>query len=159
MSQRSDQFLDLVRQRVTIYDGAMGSTILDLGLDASGYGGIEGCNEYLVFQNPALIEAVHASFLEVGVDVIETDTFGGNRLKLEEYGLGERTYEQNRTAAELARRLADRFSTSDHPRFVAGAIGPSGFLPASEDPLLGDVRFGEVVELFLDQVRGLVDGG
>ncbi|MCC6314000.1 MAG: homocysteine S-methyltransferase family protein, partial [Thermomicrobiales bacterium] len=114
---------------------------------------------YLVFQNPALIEAVHASFLEVGVDVIETDTFGGNRLKLEEYGLGERTYEQNRIAAELARRLADRFSTSDHPRFVAGAIGPSGLLPASEDPLLGDVRFGEVVELFLDQVRGLVDGG
>ena len=153
------QFLDLVRERVVVYDGAMGASILDLELDAAGYGGIEGCNEYLVFHNPSIVEEIHASFLEVGVDVLETDTFGGSKLKLEEYGLGERTYEQNRTAAELARRVADRYATPAHPRFVAGSIGPTGLLPASEDPMLGNARFGEVVELFVDQVRGLADGG
>ncbi|HYO30517.1 MAG TPA: methionine synthase, partial [Thermomicrobiales bacterium] len=142
-----------------VYDGAMGASILDLNLDAEGYGGIEGCNEYLVFHNPSIIEEIHASFLEVGVDVLETDTFGGSRLKLEEYGLGDRTYEQNHAAAELARRVADRYATPAHPRFVAGSIGPTGLLPASEDPMLGNARFGEVVELFVDQVRGLADGG
>ncbi len=152
-------FLDLVRDRVVVYDGAMGTSIQGYNLDAAGYGGIEGCNENLVFHNSGLIEEIHASFLEVGVDVLETDTFGGSRLKLEEYGLGERTFDQNREAARLARRVADDYSTPGHPRFVAGSIGPTGLLPASEDPLLGNARFGEVVELFLDQVRGLVDGG
>src|ERR671917_352618 len=104
-------FLDLVRERVVIYDGAMGTSVQAYGLDAAGYGGIEGCNENLVFHNPALIEEIHASFFEVGVDVVETDTFGGSRLKLEEYGLGERTFEQNREAARLARRVADEYST------------------------------------------------
>ncbi|HEU5431480.1 MAG TPA: homocysteine S-methyltransferase family protein, partial [Thermomicrobiales bacterium] len=152
-------FLDLVRDRVVFYDGAMGTSIQTYNLDAAGYGGIEGCNEYLVFHNPGLIEEIHASFFETGVDVVETDTFGGSRLKLEEYGLGERTYEQNRAAAELARRVADAYTTASHPRYVAGSIGPTGLLPASEDPLLGNARFGEVVKLFVDQVRGLVDGG
>lgn len=152
-------YLDLVRERVVIFDGAMGTSIQRHELDADGYGGIEGCNEYLIFHNPGLIEEVHASFLEVGVDVLETDTFGGSKLKLEEYGLGDRTYEQNRAAAELARRVATAYNTAAHPRFVAGSIGPTGLLPASEDPLLGNHRFSEVVDLFLDQVRGLADGG
>ncbi|HEX5500489.1 MAG TPA: homocysteine S-methyltransferase family protein, partial [Thermomicrobiales bacterium] len=152
-------FLDLARERVVFYDGAMGTSIQTHDLDAAGYGGVEGCNENLVFHNPGLIEEIHASFLDVGVDVIETDTFGGSRLKLDEYGLGERTYEQNRAAAALARGVADHYTTASRPRYVAGSIGPTGLLPASEDPLLGNARFGEVVELFLDQVRGLVDGG
>jgi len=152
-------YLDLIRQRVVVFDGAMGTSIQAHALDAAGYGGIDGCNEYLVLHNPDLIAAIHASFLEVGVDVIETDTFGGSQLKLAEYGLGDRTYELNRTAAALARRAADHYSTRVHPRYVAGSIGPSGLLPASEDPLLGNHRFREVVELFVDQVRGLVDGG
>ncbi|HEX2134701.1 MAG TPA: homocysteine S-methyltransferase family protein, partial [Microvirga sp.] len=80
-------------------------------------------------------------------------------LKLAEYGLGERTYEVNREAAALARRVADRYSSAKQPRYVAGSIGPTGLLPASEDPLLGNHRFGDVVDLFLDQVRGLADGG
>ena len=159
MRQDPNRFLELTRERVVIYDGAMGTSIQNYELDAEGYGGIEGCNENLVFHNPGLIEEIHASFFEVGVDVVETDTFGGSQLKLEEYGLGDRTYEQNRVAAELARRVADQYATSDHPRFVAGSIGPTGLLPASEDPMLGNARFGEVVALFIDQVRGLVDGG
>ena len=152
-------YLDLVRERVVIFDGAMGTSIQNYTLDEAGYGGIEGCNEYLVLHNPGLIEEVHASFLEAGVDVIETDTFGGSQLKLEEYGLGDRTYEVNREAAALARRVADCYSGANHPRYVAGSIGPTGLLPASEDPMLGNHRFAEVVELFIDQVRGLADGG
>src|SRR5918999_771202 len=152
-------YLDLVRDRVVVFDGAMGTSIQNYNLDEAGYGGIEGCNEFLVLHNPGLVEEVHASFLEVGVDVIETDTFGGSQLKLEEYGLGDRTYEVNREAAALARSVADRYSRGDQPRYVAGSIGPTGLLPASEDPLLGNHRFGDVVELFVDQVRGLADGG
>ncbi len=161
MPARSDQFLDLLRDRVVVYDGSMGATILDLELGPDGYGGRdkEGCNEYLVLHEPGIIESIHASFLDVGVDVLETDTFGGSTIKLEEYGLGERTYEINRAAAELARRVAAEYSTPERTRFVAGSIGPTGLLPASEDPLLGQHRFGEVVDLFLDQIRGLVDGG
>jgi 5-methyltetrahydrofolate--homocysteine methyltransferase len=151
--------LDLAQERVVIYDGSMGATILNLDLDADAYGGKEGCNDYLVMTQPSIIEGIHASFLDVGVDVIETDTFGGSQIKLEEYGLGDLTYELNRTAAELARKVADFYSTDDHQRFVAGSIGPTGLLPASEDPLLGQHRFQEVVDLFLDQVRGLIDGG
>ena len=152
-------YLNLVRDRVVVFDGAMGTSIQNYNLDEAGYGGIEGCNEYLVLHNPGLIEEVHASFLEVGVDVIETDTFGGSQLKLAEYGLGDRTYDVNREAAALARRVADRYSGGVQPRYVAGSIGPTGLLPASEDPLLGNHRFGDVVELFVDQVRGLADGG
>ncbi len=152
-------FLSLARERVVFYDGSMGATILNMQLTADDYGGKEGCNEFLVFHNPSIVESIHASYLDVGVDVLETDTFGGSKIKLEEYGLGEQTYELNRAAAELARRVADNYSTASKPRFVAGSIGPTGLLPASEDPMLGQQRFGEVVDLFLDQVRGLIDGG
>src|SRR4051812_39407763 len=117
-------YLDLVRDRVVVFDGAMGTSIQNYNLDAAGYGGIEGCNEYLVLHNPGLIEDVHASFLEVGVDVIETDTFGGSQLKLAEYGLGERTYEVNREAAALARRGGGTPSCAPPPRVGGGPLGP-----------------------------------
>ena len=159
MTGERPPYLDLLRDRVVLFDGAMGTSIQRYNLDAAGYGGIEGCNEYLVLHAPRIIEEIHASFLETGVDVIETDTFGGSHLKLDEYGLGDRTYELNRAAAAVARRVADDYSTRGHPRYVAGSIGPTGLLPASEDPLLGNHRFGEVLALFLDQVRGLADGG
>src|SRR3954470_17601408 len=152
-------YLDLVRDCVIIFDGAMGTSIQNYDLDEAGYGGIEGCNEYLVLHNPALIEEIHASFFESGVDVIETHTFSGSQLKLEDYGLAERPYELNAAAAKLARRVADQYSTTSRPRYVACSIGPTGLLPASEDPLLGKSRFEDVVALFIDQVRGLVDGG
>lgn len=154
-----NDLLQLARERVVVYDGSMGATILNMQLTADDYGGKEGCNENLVLVQPHIIEGLHASYLELGVDVIETDTFGGSKIKLEEYGLGEQTYELNRKAAELARRVADSYSTVSRPRFVAGSIGPTGLLPASEDPMLGQHRFLEVVDLFTDQIRGLVDGG
>ncbi len=153
------KLLELARERVVIYDGSMGATILNMQLSAEDYGGLEGCNENLVFCNPSIVEGIHASYLEVGCDVLETDTFGGSLIKLEEYGLGDRTYEQNRVATDLARKVADHYSTPTRPRFVAGSIGPTGLLPASEDPMLGQHTFQQVVDLFLDQIRGLVDGG
>jgi 5-methyltetrahydrofolate--homocysteine methyltransferase len=152
-------FIDAVRDRVVFYDGSMGATILNLQLSVDQYGGKEGCNDYLTLVNPSIVEGIHASFLEAGADVLETNTFGGSLPKLEEYGIGELTYELNRKAAELAKKVASQYSTPSQPRFVAGSIGPTGFLPASEDPMLGNHQYPEVVELFLDQIRGLVDGG
>ena len=106
-----------------------------------------------MLNRPDVIEGVHASMLEAGAEVVETDSFQGSRLKLEEWGLGEQTLEINRGAAEIARRAAGE------ERFVAGSIGPTGFLPASDDPTLGDISFGRLVEVFAEQARGLVEGG
>ena len=153
--------LDLIKSRPVFYDGSMGATILNLGLTPEDYGGQdkEGYNDYLSVVKPDVIEQIHASFLEAGADVLETNTFGSSVIKADEYGLGEQAYDINRSAAALARRVADEYSTKGRPRFVVGSIGPSGLLPASEDPMLGNHRFGEVVELFVPQVRGLLDGG
>jgi len=111
------QFLESLAERVLIYDGAMGTNIQNYQLSAEDYGGqaTEGCNEYLVLTKPAVIEEIHAGFLEVGCDVIETDSFTASRLKLDEYGLGALTHEVNLTAARLARRIADSYSTSKLP--------------------------------------------
>ena len=157
----SRDYLAALNERVLIYDGAMGTSVQAWNLSADDFGGttLEGCNEALVFHRPDVIEAIHASFLEAGADVLETDTFGGSRPKLEEYGLGERTYEQNRTAAELARRVADRFARDGRPRFVAGSIGPTGFLPSTTDPTLSNVTFEQLVAIFEEQAKALVDGG
>ena len=155
----ANAYIDAARDHLLIYDGSMGATVLNMELPIEAYGGLEGCNEALVLHSPDVISALHAQFMEAGVDVLETDTFGGSQIKLEEYGLGDRTYEVNRKAAELARAVVDQYSTPSRQRFVAGSIGPSGLLPASEDPMLGQHRFQAVVELFLDQIRGLVDGG
>jgi 5-methyltetrahydrofolate--homocysteine methyltransferase len=154
-------YLDVLAQRVLVYDGAMGTSIQKLDLSEADFGGpgLEGCNDYLVITRPDAIEAVHASFLEVGCDVLETDTFRSNRLTLREYGLHDRVLEINRAAAQLARRVADRFTTPDRPRFVAGSIGPSGFLPSTSDPVLGNVTFSELVDVFGEQAQGLVEGG
>ena len=139
----------------------MGTSIQNYDLTAADFGGepLHGCNDYLVVTRPDLIEEIHASFLEAGCDVVETDTFRSNRLTLGEYGLGERVHEINVAAAAVARRAVDRFSTPDRPRFVAGSIGPSGFLPSASDPTLGNITFDQLVPLFAEQAKALVDGG
>ena len=132
----------------------MGATLEQFELTQADYGGLEGkCHEALVLNRPDVIEGVHASMLEAGAEVVETDTFQGSRLKLEEWGLGEHTLEINTKAAEIARVAAGE------DRFVAGSIGPTGFLPASTDPTLGDISFGKLVEVFAEQATGLVQGG
>ena len=147
-------YLGAVRERVVVFDGGMGATLEQFDLTQEDYGGLEGkCHEALVLNRPDVIEGVHTSMLDAGADVVETDTFQGSRLKLDEWGLGEHTPEINRVAAEIARKAAG----SD--RFVAGSIGPTGFLPASDDPTLGDISFQKLVEVFTEQAQGLVEGG
>jgi 5-methyltetrahydrofolate--homocysteine methyltransferase len=147
-------FIAATRERVVVFDGGMGATLEQFDLTQEDYGGLEGkCHEALVLNRPDVIEGVHASMLEAGAEVVETDSFQGSRLKLEEWGLGDHTLEINVKAAEIARKAAGP------DRFVAGSIGPTGFLPASTDPTLGDISFAKLVEVFAEQARGLIEGG
>src|ERR1051325_6235867 len=165
------KYLDALEKKVLVYDGAMGTSLQKQNLTAEHFGGEQynGCNDYLVISYPEAVETVHRSFLEVGVDAIETDTFRSNRITMKEYGLQDRVIEINETAARLARRLADEYggqtsnvqhSTFDlQPRFVAGSIGPSGKLPSTTDPELSNVSFDELVDVFREQAVGLMRGG
>jgi 5-methyltetrahydrofolate--homocysteine methyltransferase len=155
------RYLDALAERVIVFDGSMGATIENLNLPPQAYGSPQtaGCKDILVLTAPDVIEGIHTSFLEVGCDVLETDTFQASPLRLAEWGLADRAYELNRTAAELARRVADRFATPDRPRFVAGSIGPTGKLPSGDDPALSDTPYAALVDVFKEQARGLVDGG
>jgi 5-methyltetrahydrofolate--homocysteine methyltransferase len=147
-------YIRAVNERVVVFDGGMGATLEQFDLTQEDYGGLLGkCHEALVLNRPDVIEGVHTSMLEAGADVVETDSFQGSRLKLEEWGLGEHTLEINTKAAEIARKAAGP------DRFVAGSIGPTGFLPASTDPTLGNISFGRLVEVFAEQAGGLVAGG
>lgn len=147
-------FLKTVNERVVVFDGGMGATLEMFDLTEADYGGLQGkCHEALVLNRPDVIQGVHESMLAAGADAVETDTFQASRLKLEEWGLGEHTLEINRKAAELARAAAGP------DRFVAGSIGPTGHLPASDDPTLGKITFRELVEVFTQQATGLVEGG
>src|ERR687883_989673 len=147
-------YLAAIRSRVVVFDGGMGATLEQFDLGPEDYGGLQGkCHEALVLHRPDVIEGVHESMLDAGAEVVETDTFQASRLKLDEWGLGDRTLEINRGAAEIARRAVGE------DRFVAGSIGPTGYLPASEDPSLGQIRFRELVEVFTEQAQGLLQGG
>src|ERR671926_640556 len=147
-------YLEAIRSRVVVFDGGMGATLEQFELTAEDYGGLQGkCHEALVLHRPDVIEGVHTSMLDAGAEVVETDTFQGSRLKLDEWGLGEQTLEINTKAAQIARKAAGE------ERFVAGSIGPTGMLPASDDPTLGAISFGELVEVFTQQATGLVEGG
>ncbi|MCS6908839.1 MAG: homocysteine S-methyltransferase family protein [Anaerolineales bacterium] len=154
-------FLETLYRRILVYDGAMGTNLQKMKLTHEHFGGEKtfGCNDFLVLTYPSAVEAIHRSFLEVGVDAIETNTFRSNRITLGEYGLADRVIEINRAAASLAKRLADEYSTPDHPRFVAGSIGPSGKLPSADDPDLSDISFDELVDVFREQAVGLIEGG
>ncbi|HEV3053839.1 MAG TPA: homocysteine S-methyltransferase family protein, partial [Solirubrobacteraceae bacterium] len=147
-------FLAATRDRILVYDGGMGATLemFDLSLEDD-YRLPGRCHEALVLNRPDVIEGVHTSMLEAGAEVLETDTFQGSRLKLGEWGLEDHTLEINTKAAEIARKAAGP------DRFVAGSIGPTGYLPASDDPTLGQITFRELVEVFTEQATGLVNGG
>ncbi len=165
MTQRkytNREYLDALKKKVLVFDGAMGTSLQVQDLTAEHFGGEQynGCNDYLVISYPEAVEKVHRSFLEVGVDVLETDTFRSNRITMQEYGLQDRVIEINETAARLARRLADEYAEkTGQPRFVAGSIGPSGKLPSANDPQLSDVTFDDLAETFREQAIGLIRGG
>ena len=155
-------FLAELRQRVLVFDGSMGANLQGLELSASDFGGprYEGCMDALCLTRPDAPARLHRGFLEAGCDVVETNTFQASRVRLEEWGLADKTYAINRAGAEIARHECDRFETLDgHPRFVAGSIGPTGFLPSSDDPTLSNITFDRLVEVFEEQARGLLDGG
>lgn len=147
-------FLNTLKDRIVVFDGAMGTNIQRQNLSPDDFGGLDGCNEYLVVTKPEAVENVHAGFLEVGCDVIETDSFGSTSIVLAEYDIAHLAYELNLKAAQLAKRIAADFSTKEKPRWVAGSIGPTTKLPS-----LGHISFHDMKAAFDEQARGLVDGG
>src|SRR3989440_3650611 len=159
MSQKS--YLESLSERVLIFDGAMGTSVQKYDLTPEEFGGpqLEGCNDYLCVVNPRVIEEIHTSFMEAGADVLETGTFGSTSLKLGEYGLQDEVYHQNYTAAQLARRIADAFSSESRPRYVAGSMGPTGMLPSADDPTLSDITYEQLKAIYREQAQPLVEGG
>ncbi len=156
------RYLDALEKKVLVFDGAMGTSLQLQNLTAEHFGGEQynGCNDYLVISYPEAVEKVHRSFLEVGVDVLETDTFRSNRLTMAEYKLQDRIIEINVAAASLARKVADEFAAkTGQPRFVAGSIGPSGKLPSTNDPELSNIAYDELIDIFREQAVGLIQGG
>ncbi|MBV9718558.1 MAG: methionine synthase [Candidatus Eremiobacteraeota bacterium] len=139
----------------------MGTQLMALDLCAEDFGGAayRGCNEVLALTRPDVVRTIHESYLEAGADVVETDSFTGTRLKLDEYGLGEQTREINFRAAAIAREACDAFSTTQHPRFVAGSMGPTGMLVSSSDPVLSKITYEQLRESYAEQARALVEGG
>ncbi|MDI1240484.1 MAG: methionine synthase [bacterium] len=149
-------FLDLLKEKVVVFDGAMGTYLQSLNLSIDEWGGpaFENCSENLLYTRPDAIETVHKAFLDIGCDVIETNSFGGSEIVLAEFGIAEKTYDVNKRAAELAKRIASDYSTPDKPRFVAGSIGPGTKLPT-----LGHITYKDLKAAYYEQVRGLIDGG
>jgi 5-methyltetrahydrofolate--homocysteine methyltransferase len=149
------QFLSSLQRQVLIFDGAMGTSIHEHDLDVhSDYCGCENCTDILVKTRPDVIQQIHETFLEAGCDVVETDTFGANTLVLAEFDLADQTRDLNRRAAQVARAACDRFATSARPRFVAGSMGPGTRLVT-----LGNTTWEEMLDSYLEQARGLLDGG
>ena len=150
------KFLDAMRDRILLFDGAMGTEIQKLELPAHRYPNDQaGFNDGLSLTCPAEIGAVHRSYLDAGADCIETNTFGSNKLKLDEYKMGDKTYEMNKMSAEIAVEAASPYGN----RYVVGTMGPTGFLPSSMDEDLGSMPLDDIEEAFRVQAEGLADGG
>ena len=154
LTSNSQTFLDAIKSRVVIADGAMGTMIQEASPTLDDFQGHEGCNEILNVTRPELIASIHAKYLEAGSDAIETNTFGANFANLAEYSITERVYELARAGAEVARGVADSFSTEQQPRWVLGSLGPGTKLPS-----LGHEKFAVLRDAYQDATRGLIDGG
>ncbi|MCX7897796.1 MAG: methionine synthase [Rhodocyclaceae bacterium] len=169
---RSEELVALARSRILILDGAMGTMVQTQGLLESDYRGarfadhdkdLKGDNDLLNLTRPDVIEAIHAAYLAAGADIIETNTFNATRISQGEYGLAELAFELNVAGARIARAVADRFSTPEKPRFVAGVLGPTSrtasISPDVNDPGYRNVTFDELVANYLEAARGLIVGG
>ncbi|MEK3881330.1 methionine synthase [Paenibacillus sp. PL2-23] len=146
----------LLKERILILDGAMGTMIQQANLTEDDFGGAEldGCNEMLVLTRPDVISSIHEQYLEAGADILETNTFGAASVVLAEYDIPEKAREINLAAARLAREACDKYSTPDRPRFVAGAIGPT----TKTLSVTGGVTFDELVESYYEQALALMEG-
>ncbi len=164
----------LLRERILILDGAMGTMIQDYGLDEDGYRGdafrdhgrdVKGCNDLLSLTQPAIVEEIHTCYLEAGADIIETNSFTATSVSLRDYGLESHAVDINRAAAEIATRAAQRMTalTPDRPRFVAGSIGPTNrtasISPDVSDPASRSITFDQLERSYYEEVRGLMAGG
>ncbi len=149
-----DPFLRRLREKVIIADGAMGTMIQLADPSPDDFGGLDGCNEYLICKRPDIIRSIHTKYLEAGADLVETNTFGSARLVLAEYDIGEQAYEISKLNAAAARAAVNEFSSTAWPRFVSGSIGPGTKLPT-----LGHISFDDMFESYLPQMIGLLDGG
>lgn len=149
-------YLTSEKRPILVFDGATGTSLQDQQLTADDYGGasLEGCNENLVLTSVSSVEKVHESFLNAGCDVIETNTFGATSIVLDEYGIGNKAYEINLKAAQIARNVANKYQSAHKPRFVAGSIGPTTKLPT-----LGHISFDELKNSYLEQAKALIEGG
>jgi len=147
-------FLDLLKQRVMVYDGAMGTSIQNYNLTLDDYNGLENCSEILVVTRPDVIREIHASYLAAGADVIETDSFGSSSIVLAEFDIPQRARELSSAAARLAKEVAKEYSTPEKPRFVAGSIGPTTKLPS-----LGHISYDAMAASYREQVEALIEGG
>src|SRR3984893_5491462 len=145
-------FLQTVKERVVVYDGAMGTNIQKRNPTLDDYWGKENCSEVLVLSRPDIIRDIHADFFKVGCDIVETNTFGGSRIVLSEFELPDRVREINVRAAQLAREVAQQFSTKERPRFVAGSMGPTTKLPS-----LGHISFEAMVSSYEEQAAALIE--
>ena len=148
--------LETLKERIVVFDGAMGTNLQVQNLSLDDFGGprFEGCNENLLVTRPDAVEKVHAGFLDVGCDVVETNSFNGTPVDFAEYGIADKAYEMNVLAAQLAKRVASDFSTKEKPRWVAGSMGPGRKLPT-----LGHISYAELRDAYSVQARGLLDGG
>src|SRR5579864_5728458 len=138
-------FLQTVKERVVVYDGAMGTNIQLRNPSLDDFWGKENCSEVLVLSRPDIIQDIHAAFFKVGCDIVETNTFGGTGIVLGEFDLKDRVREINVAAAKLAKDVAAQFSTKDKPRFVAGSIGPTTKLPS-----LGHITYQQMLNVFVE---------
>ena len=167
-----EQLNSIAEKRILILDGAMGSLIQVLNLDEKNYRGeafadhpvpLKGCNDLLCLTRPGAIAAIHDTYLEAGADIIETCSFNSTSISLSDYGLGNMAYEISAAAAGIARKSADKFSTGEKSRFVAGSIGPTAkgasLYPDISDPGRRSVRWDELEAAYYDNARGLLDGG
>src|SRR5262249_48893297 len=154
--KQSEQALrELLRERVLVLDGAMGTMLQQRDLSAADFGGpaLEGCNENLVRTRPDAVLDIHRKYFEAGADIVETDSFGGTPLVLGEYGLQGDAFELNKRAAMLARQAAEEFSTPGKPRFVAGAMGPT----TKAITVTGGVTFEGLLDSYYVQAKGLIE--
>src|SRR5580658_5862443 len=148
---------ELLRERILILDGAMGTMLQQANLTAADFGGpdLEGCNENLVLSRPDVVLEIHRKYLHAGSDIIETNSFGSTPVVLAEYGLGEQARRISRVAAELARKAADGFSKPGKPRFVAGSMGPT----TRAISVTGGITFEQLRNNYYEQASGLIEGG
>ena len=154
----TNSFLGEIQTHILLFDGAMGTEIQKLKPRPEDFpNNKDGFNDGLVLSKPEWIANIHRSYLEAGSDCIETNTFGSNQIKLQEYGFGEQTISINKSAAELANNVVKEFA--DGNKFVVGSMGPTGYLPSSNDPDLGNVPLNTIVDAFNLQAQGLISGG